>query len=174
MLEQDVLSWTALKDGAPLGPIKQRLERSQNRDLSDLEVKAVLNKLTAQELLEKSGNEWRLSEPDRDEVSLYPTLISKLEHSSTLTNLGIQQDNYVLEDTSRIAGSEGRYSRPDLMIAAIHTWKYDPVRTLEVYSFEVKNRKGTNVPAVYEALAHARFVNHPFLVVPSIDWKQRT
>ena len=56
----------------------------------------------------------------------------------------------MLQDTSAIAGSEGRYSRPDITLAAIRAWKYDPKRTLEVYSFEVKNRKGSNVPAVYE------------------------
>lgn len=166
MLEREVLSWEALKGGAGLGPIKQRLESKTNKDLSDDQVMKALNSLAAQELLEKSGNEWRLSEPDRDELSLYPLLIKRLQSRNALSWLGVQEDSCVLQDTSAIAGSEGRYSRPDITLAAVRTWKYDPKSTLEVYSFEVKNRKGSNVPAVYEALAHARFVNHPYLVIP--------
>lgn len=166
MLEREVLSWEALKGGASLGPIKQRLESKTNKDLSDDQVLKALDALAAKELLEKSGNEWRLSEPDRDELSLYPLLIKRLQSKKVLAWLGVQEDSCVLQDTSAIAGSEGRYSRPDITLAAIRAWKYDPKRTLEVYSFEVKNRKGSNVPAVYEALAHGRFVNHPYLVIP--------
>lgn len=169
MLEREVLSWEALKGGATLGPIKQRLENKTNKDLSDDQVLKALDTLAAKELLEKSGNEWRLCEPDRDELSLYPLLIRRLTSKKVLAFFGINEDNFVLQDTSSIAGAEGRYSRPDITLAAIHAWKYDPKRTLEVYSFEVKNRKGSNVPAVYEALAHGRFVNHPYLIIPRTE-----
>lgn len=166
-MKQEVLSWEALKEGAPLGVIKQRLESKQNRDISEAEVIEALDALVSKELLQKQGSQWKLSEPERDEYSLYPSLILRFKQQKFLSQLGVQPKSFVIEDTSRAVGVEGRYSRPDITLAAVHTWIYDPQTTLEVYSFEVKNRKGSIVPAVYEALAHARFVNHPYLVVPS-------
>ena len=73
----------------------------------------------------------------------------------------------MLQNTSRGGAlGEGRLTRPDFTLAAVRRWRFDPVTTLDVYSFEVKNRAGSSVAAVYEALAHGRFVNYPYLVCP--------
>ena len=55
---------------------------------------------------------------------------------------------------------------PDFTLAVIKSWRFDPRRSLEVYSIEVKRRSGTSVASVYEAVAHGRFAHHPYLVCP--------
>ena len=44
--------------------------------------------------------------------------------------------------------------------------KYDPLRHLDLVTFELKNLAGTNLVAVYEALAHTRFAHYSYLVCP--------
>jgi hypothetical protein len=39
-------------------------------------------------------------------------------------------------------------------------------RSVDVFSFEVKNRAGAKIDAVYDAHAHGRFVHYPYLVCP--------
>jgi hypothetical protein len=63
---------------------------------------------------------------------------------------------------------------PDFTLAVIKSWRFDPGSSLEVYSFEVKRRGGTSLTSVYEAVAHGRFVHHPYLACPRsrLDAKQ--
>ena len=55
---------------------------------------------------------------------------------------------------------------PDFTLVVVKSWRFDPRRSLEVYSFEVKRRAGTSVASVYEAVAHGRLTHHPYLVCP--------
>jgi hypothetical protein len=113
---------------------------------------------------------WRI-EPDFEERALEDGTESFLRSEVCLESLRIRPDFYLLEKTTTAQGAPGagRWSRPDFTLAAIRRFKYDPRRYLDVYSFELKNRRGTNVVAVHEALAHARFSHFAYLVCPRAE-----
>ncbi len=130
--------------------------------------KEALERLRSLELIERDASgRVRLSEPDRPETSLYAALFDKLSEAAFLTELGVGDHGHVLVNTSQGGPTDGRFTRPDFTLATVRTWLFDPQRTLEVFSFEVKNRAGSTVPAVYEAVAHGRFVHRPYLVIPN-------
>jgi hypothetical protein len=60
----------------------------------------------------------------------------------------------------------GQFSRPDFTLATIRRPKYDPLRYLDVVTFELKNWAGTTLLAVHETLAHTRFAHRSFLICP--------
>jgi hypothetical protein len=59
----------------------------------------------------------------------------------------------------------GRWTRPDLVIAAVRTYRYLPGKYIEVVTFEVKPFDAIDVTAVYEALAHLRSATHAYVVL---------
>ncbi len=109
---------------------------------------------------------WR-TEPDFPERDIEDLAGGFLKSRTCLDALNINDDSYVFENTT-VSGSTGAglWSRPDFTLAAIRRFKYDPRRYLDVYSFELKNRRGTSVVAVHEALAHGRFAHFAYLVCP--------
>jgi hypothetical protein len=118
--------------------------------------------------LERNQEQYKLCEYDPPEQTLYGNLEGDFgsgEFSSG--QLGLKAETFVLQNTAKrgVLG-EGRLTRPDFTLAAVRRWRFDPAATLDVYSFEVKNRAGSSVAAVYEALAHGRYVNYPYLVCP--------
>jgi hypothetical protein len=58
----------------------------------------------------------------------------------------------------------GRWTRPDLVSAAVRTYRYLPGKYMEVVTFEVKPFDAINVTAVYEALAHLRSATHAYVI----------
>ncbi len=63
----------------------------------------------------------------------------------------------------------GKWTRPDLVSAAVRTYRYLPGKYMEVVTFEVKPFDAIDVTAVYEALAHLRSATHAYVIlhVPS-------
>jgi hypothetical protein len=58
----------------------------------------------------------------------------------------------------------GRWTRPDLVSAAVRTYRYLPGKYMEVVTFEVKPFDAVDVTAVYEALAHLRSATHAYVI----------
>jgi hypothetical protein len=58
----------------------------------------------------------------------------------------------------------GRWTRPDLVSAAVRTYRYLPGKYMEVVTFEVKPCDAIDVTAVYEALAHLRSATHAYVM----------
>ena len=112
------------------------------------------------------GGRWALRQFDVPESDLYQPIFEQLPTSNAGCDLGLSSPSRVGKRTAEGGPAFGRYSVPDLLFAVIQSWKFDPQRTLDVFSVEIKNRKGTNVTAVYEALGQGRFVHYPVLVVP--------
>jgi hypothetical protein len=139
-----------------------------NRVVSETEIIAALTELGESELIAHDNNIYRLTEPDRPELELYaPLEAGFLANGGVLTRLRLTRHQWVFQRTAAggIRGA-GRLSMPDFTLAAIKSWRFDPRRSLEVYSFEVKRRAGTSIASVYEAVAHGRFAHHPYLVCP--------
>jgi hypothetical protein len=68
----------------------------------------------------------------------------------------------VVADVPAPAG--GMWTQPDVAAVAVGRHKFAPSARIDILSFEVKTHRGANLAAVYEALAHARFVNLSYLV----------
>lgn len=126
-----------------------------------------LDSLRKRRLVESDGKSWWRIEPDFEEILLERAVEGFLEAPATLASLRLKSDSYVVQNTTtaRVSGG-GRWSRPDFTIAAVRRFKYDPRRYLDVYSFELKNRRGADVTAAHEALAHTRFSHYAYLVCP--------
>lgn len=119
-----------------------------------------------------SSSIWRV-EPDFPEKDLEEQTAHFLTSETCRAALHISVDGYVFENTTAVGmPGAGVWSRPDFTMAAIRRFKYDPRRYLDVYSFELKNRRGTNVVAVHEALAHGRFSHFAYLVCPRFALNQ--
>jgi hypothetical protein len=73
--------------------------------------------------------------------------------------------NFVVQNTARISGSGGRWTRPDLCMACISRYHYTPTPHFDLFSFELKMPSGCNVLAVHEALAHTAAAHFGYLAV---------
>ncbi|HEX5999305.1 MAG TPA: hypothetical protein VFZ16_07895 [Hyphomicrobiaceae bacterium] len=102
----------------------------------------------------------------RTESELYQPLVDFL-HSDFYTAQRPKHGNLrivaqVVADVPAPAG--GTWTRPDVAAVAVSRRKFAPIAHIDILSFEVKTHTGANLVSVYEALAHARFVNLSYLV----------
>jgi hypothetical protein len=163
-----ILGWDQAKRGFHVNALAGHLSFMLDRVVSEAEIIAALTELGENELIEQDNGIYRLSEPDRPELELYGPLEAGFQtEDGVLSQLGIDRHQWVFQRTAAggIRGA-GRLSMPDFTLAAIKAWRFDPGRSLEVYSFEVKRRSGTTMASVYEAVAHGRFAHYPYLVCP--------
>lgn len=162
-----ILGWREMRSGCHLQALVHHVGAVLNAPITQSDVLEAIEILSRQELIAHDGPTLRLVEPDRREFDLYGQLETLLSSPTLRIQLGLSGTKYVFQRTAT-GGPLGRglLSRPDFTLAAIQSWRFNPQRTLEVYSFEVKNRAGTALPAVYEAVAHGRMVHHPYLVCP--------
>jgi hypothetical protein len=78
---------------------------------------------------------------------------------------------------SEITASQGRratggkWTRPDVIIAAVRTYQFTPGKRLEIITFEVKPNVATAFEGVYEALAHSVFAHRAYLAVNVKEYK---
>jgi hypothetical protein len=88
---------------------------------------------------------------------------------------GYVKDNRIKRFVSEITASQGRratggkWTRPDVTIAAVRTYHFTPGKRLEVITFEVKPNLDTAFEGVYEALAHSAFAHRSFLAVHAVE-----
>jgi hypothetical protein len=136
-----------------------------NEPLSEPQVRAALDWLSARGLVRVDGDALRLSEPDRPELQLYDSLRQHFSARKFLKTLGVETGTCVFQDTST-GGRQGHgpLTRPDFTLASIKAGRFE--RSIEVTTFEVKNRSGANVASVYEVVAHGRISHFPYLACP--------
>jgi len=70
----------------------------------------------------------------------------------------------VVEDTSKMGPSRGRWARPDYILVSAMRFEFMPGAQVDVHSFELKAETGATDLAVYEALAQTRFTHFGHLV----------
>lgn len=167
MLDETILQVALLRTWTEFGALFHHL-LDLRPTVTEQAAREALERLWSRELIERDASgRMRLREPDRPETGLYAALYDRLSEAEFLAELGVGDHGHVLVNTSQGGPTDGRFTRPDFTLATVRTWRFDPQRTLEVFSFEVKNRAGSTVPAVYEAVAHGRFVHRPYLVIPN-------
>jgi hypothetical protein len=71
--------------------------------------------------------------------------------------------NTVVENTARIPGPPGRWTRPDLCMGCVARYRYTPQLQFDLFSFELKMPSGCNMLSVHEALAHGAVAHLAYL-----------
>ena len=100
------------------------------------------------------------------ERDLYEPLINYLHHHF-IESLQIRRGTAHItpQDVSTITDSDGgQWTRPDVAAVLLRRNRYAATATIDILSFEVKRYTACDLPAVHEALAHARLVNFAYLV----------
>lgn len=162
-----IVEWPESHKGCHLGALVTHINSALNAPLSHNAVLGAIEVLRRRELIESDGPIFRIREPDCRELDLYDLLEPQFLSPKFRDQLGLRTERVVFQRTATGGPlGSGLLSKPDFTLAAIQSWRFDPERTLEVYSFEVKNRAGAGLKSVYEAVAHGRFVHHPYLVCP--------
>lgn len=102
--------------------------------------------------------------PER-ERELYSPLMEVLKSDAWIQDWEVGSQ-FVVEDTSTQGRRDtgGGWTRPDLVIVSVKSFKYFPEKQLDIWTFEVK--KSPCITAVYEAAAHGRFATLPFVMFP--------
>ena len=68
-------------------------------------------------------------------------------------------------DTSQTQGKKtGKWSRPDVTFICVEKFMYQPMKYLNVISFEVKPPNNVDITSVFETAAHSRFSNKSYLL----------
>lgn len=69
----------------------------------------------------------------------------------------------IVRNTARTQAPGGRWTRPDLCMATVARYRYQPAPEFSMFSFELKMPEGANILAVHEALAHSATTNYAYL-----------
>jgi hypothetical protein len=162
-----IIDWPESHNGCHLGALVTHVNVKLNAPIGQNAVLEAIEILRRRELIESDGAIYRIREPDCRELDLYDLLECQFLTAQFKSTLGLRSERIVFQNTATggLLGS-GLLSKPDFTLAVIQSWRFDPEKTLEVYSLEVKNRAGAGLRSVYEAVAHGRFVHHPYLVCP--------
>ena len=168
-----ILDWPESHTGCHLGALVTQINRQLNAPVSQNAVLEAIEDLRRRELIESDAAIYRVREPDCRELDLYELLEPAFLLAQFKASLGIRSDRLVFQKTATGGPlGSGLLSKPDFTLAVIQLWRFDPEKSLEVYSFEVKNRAGAGLNSVYETVAHGRFVHHPYLVCPRSRFDQ--
>jgi len=71
-----------------------------------------------------------------------------------------------VRNTARGGLSGGRWTKPDIVVAAIHSYLSRPLPELSLYGFELKTQAGFELSSIYQAAAQTRFLHFAYVVVP--------
>jgi hypothetical protein len=168
-LTQKIQDWEDGRNWFQFSALNTHLNKTQNLHIPAGTIQRELKWLEETGQLERKQELYKLCEYDPPEQTLYDKLEVLFRSEEFVgKQLSVKAKTFVLQNTSKGgAPGEGRLTRPDFTLATLRRWRFDPAATLDVYSFEVKNRAGSSAAAVYEALAHGRYVNYPYLVCPN-------
>ena len=135
--------------------------------LRDADFEAGIAELVGRGDIASSGRLIRRIECDFAESTLESAVELHLCSKAFLRVVGADPDYSVFHTSARGgAVGSGQFSRPDFTLATIRRPKYDPLRYLDVVTFELKNGAGTSLLAVHETLAHTRFAHRSYLICP--------
>jgi hypothetical protein len=90
---------------------------------------------------------------------------------------GYTKDNRIKRFISEVTAQQGRratggkWTRPDVTLAAVRTYQFTPGKRIEVITFEVKPDVDSALEGVYEALAHSAFAHRSYLAVDIREFK---
>ena len=104
------------------------------------------------------------------ETSYYPKVKGVIENDWIKDlSFDFQQSIVEITATQGRRSTGGTWTRPDLTLWGLRTFKYLPNKYVDIITFEVKAEGNVDVQSVYEALAHRRAatMSYVWLHVPS-------
>ena len=141
------------EDGEPVGRgvLRDAISEQLHEDISDSEVDEIIHSLALQRKVEwiEDARQVQLHVPGRQQV--LPSVISKerdLEpwferflwlHPSMFFDPVPQGLKLMVQNTARITAGAGRWSRPDICMATVVRYKYQPGSQISIYTFELKD-----------------------------------
>lgn len=117
----------------------------------------------------KGGAVWLLEEEDEKQEQRAPERELYRPALHTIQNNWIEQSNYD-DCIAKITAHRGRtwtggtWTRPDISVLAVTSYKYPPNRIFEIITFEIKPRDRVSVNGVFEALSHQQFSHRSFVL----------
>ena len=85
--------------------------------------------------------------------------------AQTLYDPAPQNFSVIVENTARRVGTGKRWSRPDICLACVSRYRYQPTPSLDLHSFELKMPDGCDMLAVHEALSHTASAHYAHLAL---------
>ena len=127
----------------------------------------------------KGGAVWLLEEEDEQEEQRAPERDLYKPALVTIQNNWIGQSNYD-DCIAKVTAHRGRtwtggtWTRPDIAVLAVTSYKYPPNRIFEIITFEIKPGDRVSVNGVFEALSHQQFSHRSFVLycLPQSDDEQ--
>lgn len=121
----------------------------------------------------KGGTVWLLQEEEAEEPraperELYEPALE------TIRGAWIEQSTYD-DHIAKITAHRGRiwtggtWTRPDISVLAISSYKYPPRRVFEIITFEIKPSDRVSIDGVFEALSHKQFAHRSYVLYNVID-----
>lgn len=102
----------------------------------------------------------------RNESDLYEPMLEALRrYWPQEMNIGPNQCVFQITALGGSKRTGGKYTRPDLTVVAMQTFKYFPNKVLHVVTFEVKPQGYRDIVGVYETAAHSAFANESYLAI---------
>jgi hypothetical protein len=71
--------------------------------------------------------------------------------------------SFIVQNTARVAGLPGPYSRPDISMAAVSMFHYSPSAQFDLFAFELKMHDGGGAPAVMQTASYNLFAHYTYL-----------
>ena len=166
-------------DGEPVGRgvLRDAICQQLNEDVPDGEVDEIIHSLALQRKVEwiEESRQVRLVLPGQQPELPSVILMEKdIEpwferylwlHPSMFFDPVPQGLKLMVQNTARITAGAGRWSRPDICMATVVRYKYQPGSQISIYTFELKMPSGVETRSVFEALAHTASGHYPFLVL---------
>jgi len=109
------------------------------------------------------------------ESSLYPFVHDFIEQrfrAELAPRYGELHTASAITATTKGGTDDGRWSRPDLALAAVRRFKFDATWTLDLHSFEVKTSINCDPTSVHEALSHTSLVHFTWLTWHQPDFRE--
>lgn len=152
---------------AGLEDLRIACARSLQRPIPDEEFTPSLQQLESSGDIEIDGQKIRRIEPDVAEHLLEDHVEHYLTSAKCWEALRLDASSTVFYRTASGGVQDtGQYSRPDFTAATVRELTYDPLRLLDVITFELKNLAGATPRAALQVLEHTRFAQYSYLVCP--------
>lgn len=168
-LSEVILTELDNNEGRPLerGVLYHACAIELRRSIQSKELDAAVEQLEANGDVKIKGEQISRPALPFAELELEPQVELYLQSAACCKELKIEPARTVLRKTAREGARDtGKFSKPDFTIATVRKLKYDPLRYLDVLTFELKTAAGATLAGVHEALAHTRFAHYAYLVCP--------
>lgn len=168
-------------DGSSIGNIKLIRRLSKHKVKDDFYWAARNELIREGKLVKGRGMGGSVSLPEKKEVTPKDTSSKKKYRKEkdlyspfekTIREYWTRENNFdprrcVVEITANQGSRKtgGKWTRPDITVIAVSTFRFVPGKTLDVITFEIKPSNDLDIVGVFETASHSRFAAKSYLAV---------